>query len=339
MRRSVKQGMLVGLRTFGAAVAFAFSMVLAPLATHAQPAAKHYMIGFLSISPEERVAHLLNALSSGLRDLGYVEGGNVAFQRKFADGQPERLPALAEGLVQIKPNIIVAYGATAARAARRATADIPIVMMVHPDPISAGLVASMSRPGGNVTGLARLSQELSAKRLELLKGTIPGLSRVAVLWYANSPDGERSVREIEEAARRLGVETYVLGVRSAADIEAAFATMSRSRVDGLITVPSTMLFDNQSSLVVLSAKHQLPGIFPDAEFVEAGGLMAYGARLSDEFRRAAIYVAKILRGARPGDLPVEEPTKFEFVINLKTAKALGWTIPQSMLIRADRVLD
>ena len=270
---------------------------------------------------------------------GYTEGRNVTFERRFADGQPERLPVLAENLARLKLSIIVAYGATAARAAKNATADIPIVMMVHPDPVSAGLVASMSKPGGNVTGLARLSQELSTKRLELLKDAIPGLSRVALLWYPGSRDGERSVQEIERAARPLGVHIQVLEIRSPGDLEAAFAGMKHGHADALITVPSTMLLDHHPAIAALSAKHRLPGIFPDSEFVEAGGLMAYGARLSDEFHRAAIYVAKILKGAKPAALPVEEPTRFEFAINLKTAKALGLAIPPSTLIRADRVLE
>lgn len=311
----------------------------APLGSDAQPAPKQYTIGYLSISRHERVAHLLRALEAGLHDRGYTEGRNLTFEHRFADGQPERLPMLAENLVRLKPSVIVAYGATAARAAKNATADIPIVMMAHPDPVSAGLVASLSQPGGNITGLARLSQELSAKRLELLKDAIPGLSRVALLWYPGSRDGERSVQEIERAARPLGVHIQVLGIHSPDDLEAAFAAMQHGHAEALITVPSTMLFDNHPAIVALSAKHRLPAIFPDFEFVEAGGLMAYGARLSDEFHRAAIYVAKILQGAKPADLPVEQPTKFVLGLNLKTAKVLGLTIPPHLLMLADEVLQ
>jgi putative tryptophan/tyrosine transport system substrate-binding protein len=335
--RATEGKMVAGLRAL--VVVFVLGVLVAPVGVDAQQASKSYTIGFLSISPHERVAHLLRALEEGLRDLGYAEGRNVAFVHRFADGQPERLPALAENLVQLKPSIIVAYGATAARAAKRATADIPIVMMIHPDPVSSGLVASMAKPGGNVTGLARLSQELSVKRLEILKDAMPGLSRVAVVWYQGSRDGERSVHEIEKAAQPLGVQVQVFGIRGPGDLETAFAGMKHAHADAVITVPSTMLFDNHPVIAALAAKHRLPGIFPDSEFVEAGGLMAYGARLSDEFRRAAMYAAKILRGAKPADLPVEEPTKLEFVINLKTAKALGRVIPPSTLIRADRVLE
>ena len=317
---------------------FVLGVLFMPVATDAQQAPKQYAIGYLSISPHERVAHLLKALEGALRDLGYTEGRNVTFERRFADGQPERLPALAENLVRLKPNVIVAYGATAARAAKNASSDIPIVMMVHPDPVTAGLVTSMSKPAGNVTGLARLSQELSAKRLALLKEAVPGLSRVAVLWYPGSRDGERSLQEIENAARPLGVQVHVFAIHRSADLEAAFTAMKHERADGLVTVPSTMLFDNHPSIAALSAQHRLPAIFPDSEFVTAGGFMAYGAPLSVEFQRAATYVAKILKGAKPADLPVEEPTRLELAINLKTAKALDLAVPPSVLIRADQVL-
>ena len=324
-------------RTFIGTVAGGFLAL--PLAATAQQAQKRYTIGCLSISSHERVAHLLNALERGLRDLGYFEGQNVAFQRRFADGESERLPALAADLVQLNSNIIVAYGATSARAAKNATNTIPIVMLVHPDPVSAGLVASMAKPDGNVTGLARLSEELSAKRLELLKDAVPRIYRFAVLCYLGSQDSQRSVQHVEAAARPLGVQVQVLGVNSPSDLEPAFTAMKHGDSDGLITVPSTMLFDNNPAIAALAGKYGLPAIFPDSEFAESGGLMAYGARLSEEFHHAATYVSKILKGAKPADLPVEQPTKFRLVINLKTAKALGLTIQQSVLLRADEVIQ
>lgn len=319
-------------------VVFVLGVLFTPLAADAQPVSKQYTIGYLSISAHERVAHLLKALEEGLRDLGYVEGRNVSFQGRFADGKPDRLPALAADLVERNVSLIVAYGATSARAAKNATATIPIVMLVHPDPMSAGLIGSMAKPGGNVTGLARLSQELSAKRLELLRDAVPGLSRVVVLWFVGSKDGERSVQEVEKAARPLGVQVQVIGVNGPGELEAAFAAMKQGAAEALITVPSTLFFDNHPTIVALTGKHRLPAIFPDSEYADAGGLMAYGARLSDEFHRAATYVDRILKGAKPADLPVEQPTKFDFVINLKTAKAFGLAIPPSTLTRADRVL-
>ena len=236
-------------------------------------------------------------------------------------------------------SLIVAYGATSTRAAKDATAGIPIVMIVHPDPVSAGLVASLAHPGGNITGLARLSQELSAKRLALLKEAVPGLTRVAALWYSEGRDGERSLQQIEAAARSLGLQVHVRGIRKSSELESAFSAMKEGRADGLITVPSTMLSDNRTTIAEQALKQRLPAISPEKEFVEANGLMAYGANLADEFRRAAAYVDKILKGAKPADLPVEQPTKFELVINLKTAKALGLAIPHSLLLRADHVIE
>jgi putative ABC transport system substrate-binding protein len=312
---------------------------IAPLIADAQPLPNAPTIGFLSISPRDRVAHLLSAFEGELREQGYVEGRNIVFYRRFADGHPEQLPALAMDLVQRNVSVIVAYGATSARAAKNATITIPIVMMVHPDAVSAGLVASIAKPGGNVTGLARLSEQLSAKRIELLKDAVPKVSRIAILWYPGSPDGERSVHEAERAARQLGVQVQAFPVRSADELEAAFADMKHFGADGLFTVPSTVLFDEYPSIAALATKHRLPSIFPDSEFVEAGGLMSYGARLADEFKRAATYVASILRGAKPADMPVEQPTRLVLIINLKAAKMLGITVPQAIQLRADELVQ
>jgi len=328
------------MRLIGLAVilALGIGLTLAPAAAEAQQAGKVRVIGFLSISSHEHIAYPLRALEEGLRELGYVEGQHVTFERRFADGKPERLPELARELL-LRVSIIVAYGATSTRAAKNATAAIPIVMIVHPDPVSAGLVASLAHPGGNITGLARLSQELSAKRLALLKEAVPGLSRVAALWYSESRDGERSLQQIEAAAKSLGLQVQVRGIRNPNELESAFSAMKEGRADGLIIVPSTMLSDNRTTIAQLALKQRLPAIFPEKEFVEADGLMAYGANLAGEFRRAANYVDKILKGTKPADLPVEQPTKFELVINLKTAKALGLTIPQSLLLQATEVIE
>jgi putative ABC transport system substrate-binding protein len=327
---------VIDRRTFVAGLS---ALLTAPLAAEAQPAAKVWRIGFLSISSHEHIAHPLRTLEEGLRELGYAEGQHVAFEHRFAGGKPERLSELASELLQRRVSIIVAYGATSTRAAKAATTAIPIVMIVHPDPVSAGLVASLAHPGGNITGLARLSQELSAKRLALLKEAVPGLTRVAALWYSPSRDGEHSLKQTEEAARSLGIQVHVRAIRNPNELEGTFATMKEGRAGGLITVPSTMLSDNRTTVAGLALKQRLPAIFPEREFVEAGGLMAYGASLAEEFRRAATYVDKILKGAKPGDLPIEQPTKFELVINLKTAKALGLTIPPSLLVRADQVIE
>jgi putative tryptophan/tyrosine transport system substrate-binding protein len=305
----------------------------------AQQARKPRLIGFLSISPRDQVAHLLRALDEGLRELGYAQPRDVTFESRFADGKPERLPGLVGELVRFNVDLMVAYGATSARAAKNATATIPIVMLVHPDPVSAGLVASLAHPGGNVTGLARLSQELSAKRLALLKETVPAISRTAVLWYAASPDAQRSAQETETAAHGLGVNIRAFPIRDSGALDSAFVGMIEWRADSLVVVPSSVLWDHRSAIVRLAEKHRLAAIYPEHEFVEAGGLMAYGASLPDQFRRAATYVDKILKGAKPADIPIEQPTKLDLVINLKTARALGLMIPPSLLLRADHVIE
>jgi putative ABC transport system substrate-binding protein len=317
----------------------ALALLAAPLAVEAQQAGKLRRIGFLSISPRDQAGHLLRSLEEGLRELGYVQARDVAFDTRFADGKPERLPGLVAELVRLNVDLIVAYGATAARAAKNATATIPIVMLVHPDPVSAGLVASLAHPGGNVTGLARLSQELSAKRLALLKEAVPTSSRAAALWYAGSRDAERSVQETEAAAHGLGVSVRPFPIRAPGELDSAFVAIAEWRADTLIVVPSSVLWDNRTTIVKLAEKHRLSAIFPEQEFVEAGGLIAYGASLRDQFRRASTYVDKILKGTKPADLPVEQPTKFELIINLKTAKALGLTLPPSLLLRADEVIQ
>ncbi len=321
--------------------ALAGGLLGAPLAAEAQQAAKiariGYLAGNLAADP-----HLPEAFRQGLRDLGYVEGRNVVIEYRDAEGKFERLPALAAELVALKVDVIVAPSTLAALAAKQATKTIPIVFAAAGDAVGSGLVTSLARPGGNVTGLSVLAPELVGKRLELLKQAVPGVTRVAALWhpgdYAERTDKDM-LKEADVAARALGVRLQVVEARGPADIDRAFSDMTRARA-GALTVFSTPMFSTERRrLVDLAAKNRLPTMFSFRDYVDAGGLMAYGPSLADLARRAATYVDKILNGARPADLPVEQPTKFELVINLKTAKALGLTIPPSLLARADEVIQ
>ncbi len=317
-------------------------LLAAPLAAEAQQAAKVARIGFLATNlaanPHEHEAFL-----QGLRDLGYVEGRNVVIEYRSAEGKLERLPALAAELVALKVDVIVAAaGTVAALAARQATRTLPIVFIAVGDPVTTGLVTSLARPGGKVTGLAAFTPELVGKWLELLKQAVPGVSRVAVLWQPGAV-GERTEKDIlkgaEVAGRALGVRVQFVEARGPADIERAFSDITRARAGALTVVSTPMFGSERRRLVDLAAKNRLPTVYSFRGYVDAGGLMAYGPNLADMYRRAATYVDKILKGAKPADLPVEQPTKFELVINLKTAKALGLTIPPSLLQRADEVLQ
>jgi putative ABC transport system substrate-binding protein len=318
------------------------ALLAAPLATEAQQAAKVARIGFLSGNLANG-PHLQEAFRQGLRDLGYIEGRDVVIEYRDAEGKYERLPALAAELVALKVDVIFVGGATpSALAAKQATRTIPIVFAAIPDPVSSGLVTSLARPGGNVTGLSALSPELVGKRLELLKRAVPGVSRVAVLWQPGAT-GERTVKDIlkeaEVAARALGVRLQFVEARGPADIDRAFSDMTGARADALTVLPGAMFVNERRRLVALAAKNRLPAVYGLREYVDTGGLMAYGPNLADLYRRVATYVDRILKGTKPGDLPVEQPTKFELVINLKTAKDLGLTIPQSVLARADEVIQ
>jgi putative ABC transport system substrate-binding protein len=277
-----------------------------------------------------------------LRDLGYVEGRDFVIEFRDAKGTPERLPALAAELVALMVDVIVASGKPHALAAKQATRTIPIVFVVGFDPVVDGLVTSLARPGGNATGLSSLGSELVTKRLELLTQAVPGVSRVAGLWQPGAL-GERMekdmLKEAEVAARALGVRLQFVEARGPADFDRAFSDMTRARVDALTLLTSTTFLSERRRLVALAAKNRLPALYPAREYVDAGGLMAYGADFADLYRRAATYVDKILKGAKPADLPVEQPTKFELVINLKTAKSLGLTIPPSVLSRADQLIE
>ena len=316
-------------------------LLAAPLAAEAQPAAKVARIGFLATSLAAN-PHLTDAFGQGLRDLGYVEGRTVVIEYRDAEGNLERLPALAAELVALKVDVIVSPNTPAALAAKQATRTLPIVFVGVGEPVASGLVSSLARPGGNVTGLSVVSPELVGKWLELLTQAVPEVSRVAVLRQPGAMD-ERTEKDMlkgaEVAARALGVRLQFVEARSSADLERAFSDMIRERAGALTVRPAPMFVSERRRLVDLAAKNRLPAVYPWREFVDAGGLMAYGPNLADLYRRAAPYVDKILRGAKPGDLPVEQPTKFELAINLKTAKALGLTIPPSLLQRADQVIE
>jgi len=315
-------------------------LLASPLAAEAQQAAKAARIGYLMTSLGS--SHLREAFRQGLRDLGYVEGRNVVIEYRSAEDKLERLPALAVELVALKVDVIVAPNTPAALAARQATRTIPIVFAVAADPVTSGLVTSLARPGGNVTGLSLLGPELLGKCLEQLKHAVPGVSRVAYLWQPGALDERQEkdrLQRADVAARALGVRLQVVEARGPEDFDRAFLDMTRARAGALTVLGGAMLFTERRRLVDLAAKHRLPAVYSWREFVDAGGLMSYGPDLADSLRRAATYVDKILKGAKPADLPVEQPTKFELVINLKTAKALGLTIPQSVLGRADQVIE
>ncbi len=319
-------------------------LLAAPLAATAQQAAKIARIGYLAPNLVAN-PHLPEAFRQGLRDLGYVEGRNVVIEYRDAEGKRERFPALAAELVALKVDVIFVGGSTQATlAAMQATKTIPIVFTGVGDPVTSGLVTNLARPGGNVTGFSGLGPELVGKRLELLTQAVPGVSRVAVLSRPGAL-GERTDKDmlkgVEVAARALGVQLQFVEARGRGpeDFDRAFSDMTRARAGALTVLPSAMFLTERRRLVALAAKNRLPAVYTSREFVDAGGLMAYGANVADVFRRAATYVDKILKGAKPGDLPVEQPTKFELVINLKTAKALGLTIPPSLLQRADEVIQ
>jgi putative ABC transport system substrate-binding protein len=312
----------------------------APLAAEAQQPAKVPRIGFLSPSSpsDPRTQRNLEAFRQGLLKLGYVEGQNIAVEVRWAEGKYDRLPGLATELVRLKVDVLVGVGDPAIQAAKEATRTIPIVMAVVHDPIVTGLVASLARPGGNITGLSIMAPELVGKQLELLKEVLPKVSRVALLWNPAEASNAPQLREAEVAARALGVRLQPLEVRAPSGIDSAFAAMTRERAGAVIVLVDALLNDHRTRIAAFATKSRLPAVHGIREHAEAGGLMAYGASVSAMHRRAATFVDKILKGAKPADLPVEQPTKFELIVNLKTAKALGLTIPQAVLVRADEVI-
>ena len=304
----------------------------------AQQPGKVPRIGVLPPGPISERVHLWEAFRQGLRKLGYVEGQNIILVFPSGEVKPERLPHLAAESVSLKVDVIVAAAIVAVQTAKEATKTIPIVMPVASDAVETGLVASLARPGGNITGLTLISSQLSGKRLELLKEVVPRLSRLAVLSNPTSAAVPPQMRETEVTARALGVQLQPLEVRGPDDFERVFQAATKERAGALITLDDALLFTQRTRIVKLAAKSRLPAIYGFREFVDAGGLMSYAANTSDMYRRAAAFVDKILKGAKPADLPVEQPTKFEFVINLKAAKQIGLTIPPNVLTRGDKVI-
>jgi len=312
-----------------------------PLAARAQQAGKMPRIGILN-NGSAALYSRTNPFFEGLRELGYKKGENLAIEFRFADWELNRLPDLAAELVALKVDVIVAGATPAARAAKQATSTIPIVAVAMGDPVGDELVMNLGSPGGNVTGNTFLGPELVAKRLQLFKDAVPGFSRLAAIWHPGAY-GERTMRgflnETEATARKLGIELQLVQALYAADLENAFSAMTKWNADALIVLPSTMLFAEHRRIVELAAKARRPAMYQAREFVDAGGLMSYGANLADLSRRAAMYVDKILKGAKPSDLPVEQPTRFELLVNLKTARELGLTIPREFLLLADEVIE
>jgi ABC-type uncharacterized transport system substrate-binding protein len=304
----------------------------------AQQPKKIPRIGFLAAVSHSANSVRFEAFRQGLRELGYVEGKNIFIEWRYAEGKLDRLPALAAELVRLKVDVIVSGGSTATRPAKEATNTIPIVMAQDTDPVGNGFVASLARPGGNITGLATLAPELSGKQLELMKEIVPKLWRVAVLGTSSRSGNAQSLKETELAAGALGVKLQYLDILSPKDIETAFQAASKGRADAVLVLTSPFATSQRTNFTGLAAKNRLPAVYDRAEFVEDGGLMTYSVSSTDLFRRAAVYVDKIIKGAKPAELPVEQPKKFELIINLKAAKQIGLTIPPNVLVRADRVI-
>ena len=328
---------LAGRRKFLAATA---ALLGAPLAANSQPRGKVYRIGYIQTAAPNEMGGLDKALDEGLRELGYVEGRNIVFERRYAGGKQERLPDLATELVRLNVDVIVTGGNPVIAAVKQATATIPVVMSTSRDPVGSGFIASLARPGGNITGLSSApTPEIEGKRLELLKEAFPRASRVALLWNPLPPGSETYRQVVESAARKLGVRLQAVEVRGRDEFEGAFVAMTRERADAVVVLGDPIFFTARIQVVALATKHRLPAMFHAREFVDLGGLMSYGSDLTYQFRRAAAYVDNILKGAKPGDLPVEQAAKFELVINLKTAKSLRISIPQSLRLRADQVIE
>jgi putative tryptophan/tyrosine transport system substrate-binding protein len=303
------------------------------------PPTKVPRIGFLSPRPLSVPPYRLVAFRQGLRELGYVDGQNIAVEARSAEGEYERLPALAAELVRLPVDVIVAVAAPAVQAARQATGTIPIVMGTVIDPVASGFVSSLARPGGNITGLSLMAPVLAAKQLELFKVAAPSISQVAVLWNPTNPGNEPQVHQVEVAARELGVRLRLVEVRGPNELEGAFAAMTQEQADGLIVILDAVLFDYRARIADLASKSYLPAVYGMRDHVEAGGLMSYSANVSDSIRRSAYYVDRILKGAKPADLPVEQPMTFEFVVNLKTARELGITFPNEIMLQVTEVIE
>jgi putative ABC transport system substrate-binding protein len=322
------------------AVAVTLSLAIAPLAAEGQQAGKVWRVGVLSFTnfPGEE-SRRIEAFRRGLRDLGYVEGRTLTIEYRYSDGKDELLRTLAAELVGLRVDVIATYGTKATQAAKQVTGSVPIVMLTVLDPAGAGLVSNLSQPGSNITGSSELSAELSSKRLELLKEAAPATSTIAVLLDPGHPTNALELKNTQLAARQLGVSISSWNVPANRRFEETFSSMARSRTDALLVLPGDVTDTHRATILSLALKNRLPTLYGWRMGPESGALMSYGVDIADNFRRGAAYVDKILKGARPGDLPIEQPTKFELVINLKTAKALGLTIPPSLLLRADQVIE
>jgi len=338
------EGLVVDRRAFIGTLAG--GLLTAPLAARAQQAGKVPRIGLLSpASPSDAgrkpsdLAVLFAAFQDAMRELGYVDGQSIKIESRWAEDNYDRLPRLAADLVRLKVDVIVTYGTPASQAAKRATGTIPIVMAAIIDPVASGLVASIARPGGNVTGQSMMSPDLVGKQLEILRELVPKVSRVTLLHNPANPGNAPQVRNAQDAAGALGLRLQPLGARDPSEIDNAFAAMTNEQSGAVIVLVDAILQENRTRITDLAARHRLPAVYGLSEYAKAGGLLAYGPNRLDMFRHAVTYVDKILKGAKPGDLPIEQPQKFELIVNLKTAKALGLTIPQSLLLRADQVIE
>jgi ABC-type uncharacterized transport system substrate-binding protein len=325
------------MRRIGLAVVLALGLFIVPLIVEAQQGTKVHRVGLLSErSPTDLY---VTAFSQGLRALGYTENQNIIVEYRYAHGMTDRFPDLLAELIRLKVDVLVVGGTVATRSAKAQTTTVPIVFTLAGDPVGSGLVASLAHPGGNVTGLSNINAELVGKQLELLKEAVPEVSRVAVLYNPVNPTAGPTLNSSREAARALAVELQVLEVRQPNQLASAFSAMRAWRPGALLVLSDPVFGNDIAHLSKLAAQNRLPAMYSSSTFAEAGGLLSYGPSFSDNWRRAAVFVDKILKGAKPADLPVEQPTKFELVINLKTAKALGLTIPQSLLLRADQVIE
>jgi len=333
MRRPLRKTALASILFAGAMLAVAVT------AEAQQPTKKVPRIGYLTGATADGQSARLEAFRQGLRELGYVEGKNIVIEYRYAEGKSDRLPGLATELVRLKVDAIVTAGPASTRSAKKASATIPIVMAQDDDPVGSGFASSLARPGRNITGSSTLSPEINGKQLELLREIVTKLSRVAVIGEdVTRPGIPQALREINVAADAFGVQVQYLEVRGLKDIETAFRTASKERADATLTLNGPVLNSQRKQIAELAVKSRLPAIYPRPEYVEDGGLMSYGVNINDLYRRAATYVDKILKGAKPADLPIEQPKKFEFIINLKTAKEIGLTIPPNVLARADKVI-
>jgi len=319
-------------------VQFCFALLALCSTAQAQQPEKIPRVGFLAQVSSSAISARLEAFRQGLRELGYVEGKNILIEYRYADGKLDRLTGLAGELVGLKVGIIVTAGPTATRAAKETTSAIPVVMGFDNDPVGSGFVASLARPGGNITGLSSVAPEMSGKRLELLKEVLPRLARVAMIGNSREPGNAPTLRETELAAKALGLQLEEFDVHDPQDIQPAFREASKRRAEAVLVLQSPIANSKRVQFVELATKNRLVAIYPLPEFVDAGGLMSYAPRFTDLFRRAAYYVDKILKGMKPADLPVEQPTKFEFIINLNAAKQIDLTVPPNVLVRADRVI-